>query len=426
MKIGASAEVYWMSKHELAEQLQAQGKVDEAIDVYRRILEYDDREDWRAHLGLGDCYFKKQMIKDGLGHYQELTRLAPKEGGPAYLARAELKIQRGEEQSAARMWFHCAAHAFLKKGETQRYQTVCQRILELGFEPLPALDGLERAMRSLTGLWIGDAFGGSFFWKEDLSQRILSRELSPSPWLWSDDTAMGRSVFTCLDRHDEIVPDELAKLFADEYRREPTRGYGTMAHTVLHDLGQGTSWQDVAGGVFDGKGSYGNGAAMRVGPVGAYFCHDIEQVLEQARLSAGVTHAHPEGQAGALACAAAAAWAAKTQELDGRAMLEWAWSHTPAGQTRSNLESALKFPLDREPEQAAALLGSGQQITSQDTVGFSLWCAARHLDSLPEALWATVAGGGDMDTTCAIVGSIVVLCAHDGIPPEWLTHAEPM
>jgi ADP-ribosylglycohydrolase len=42
-----------------------------------------------------------------------------------------------------------------------------------------------------------------------------------------------------------------------------------------------------------------------------------------------------------------------------------------------------------------------------DTVPYAIWCAARHLDDLVEALWATVSVGGDIDTTCAIVGGIV-------------------
>lgn len=273
---------------------------------------------------------------------------------------------------------------------------------------------------------MGDAFGGTFFWKPEVRERIQQRELQPAPWRWSDDAAMGRSVVECLEAHKEILPDALATLFAKEYQRDPMRGYGTMAHSVLDQLGQGVPWQQAAGEVFGGSGSYGNGAAMRVAPIGAFFAEDIEKVLDQAKLSAAVTHAHPEGQAGALAVAAAAAWATTTETLDGREMLEWAWTYTPEGETREGLDKARALPLDQTPEEAATRLGSGDDITSQDTVPFALWCAARHLNSYPEALWCTVAGLGDLDTTSAIVGSVVNLCATEGIPKPWMDHAEPM
>jgi formylglycine-generating enzyme required for sulfatase activity/ADP-ribosylglycohydrolase len=290
-----------------------------------------------------------------------------------------------------------------------------------------ALARLRRAQRSLSGLWMGDAFGGTFFWKPDVARRVQARQLEPGPWRWSDDTAMALSVVRCLELHQGIEPDTLARLFGEEYHRNPTRGYGTTAHTYLHEIGQGVPWQQAATEVFGGGGSYGNGAAMRVGPVGAFFAVDgMDLVIEHARRSAAVTHAHPEGQAGAIAVAAASAWAARAESLDGGAMLNWAWTHTPAGETRDHLERALALPRDRSPQEAAALLGSGQRIIAQDTVPFALWCAARHLDSLPEALWATVAGEGDMDTTCAIVGSIVALCARQEPPPTWLSLAEPL
>jgi ADP-ribosylglycohydrolase len=282
-------------------------------------------------------------------------------------------------------------------------------------------------------LRVGDGFGGCFFWKTDVLAQIQSRQLPPELWRWSDDTAMGQCVLKCLELHQQIEPDALARLFADEYCRDPVRGYGTMAHTVLDDLGQGVPWQQAAGQIYDGAGSCGNGAAMRAGPLGAYFADDVERVVEEARRSAMVTHAHREGQAGAVAVAVAAAWAATVGEQgvdasspapDGRPMLEQVWTHTPDGATRSNLERALNLPLERSPTEAAALLGSGQKITAEDTVPFALWCAARHLHSYSEALWTTLAGEGDMDTTCAIVGSVVALCASQGIPTEWLARTE--
>jgi ADP-ribosylglycohydrolase len=72
-------------------------------------------------------------------------------------------------------------------------------------------------------------------------------------------------------------------------------------------------------------------------------------------------------------------------------------------------------------------LGTGTKVTSADTVPFALWCAARHLDDYEEALWTTVSGLGDRDTTCAIVGGIVALSAGRGsIPATWLAAREPL
>lgn len=51
----------------------------------------------------------------------------------------------------------------------------------------------------------------------------------------------------------------------------------------------------------------GNGAAMRVAPLGAWFADDPAEAARQAALSAEVTHPHPEAVAGAIAVAVAAA-----------------------------------------------------------------------------------------------------------------------
>ena len=59
--------------------------------------------------------------------------------------------------------------------------------------------------------------------------------------------------------------------------------------------------------MFEGQGSFGNGAAMRVAPVGAYFAGDIGAVVEQAARSSVITHTHDEAIAGSIAVAVAAA-----------------------------------------------------------------------------------------------------------------------
>lgn len=75
-------------------------------------------------------------------------------------------------------------------------------------------------------------------------------------------------------------------------RRYPNAGYGHLF----------TQW--LASDSLRGYRSYGNGSAMRVSPIGCAF-DNLEEVLREARLSALVTHNHPEGIRGARAVAAA-------------------------------------------------------------------------------------------------------------------------
>ena len=90
-----------------------------------------------------------------------------------------------------------------------------------------------------------------------------------------------------------------------------------------------------------------------------------------------------------------------------------------------NQHSLAKSFAGRAVQIAAARLGNGSAVTAPDTVPFALWCAARHLSSYEEALWTTVSGLGDRDTTCAIVGGVVVMYVGAGsIPAEWLEHRE--
>ncbi len=283
-----------------------------------------------------------------------------------------------------------------------------------------------RAQRSLQGLSVGDAFGERFFTTPGVAERMIElRALPAAPWSYTDDTIMAMSVVDTLEAVGAIDRDVLAGHFAARYQRDPGRGYGGTAHGILRAIAAGESWADAAGRVFDGTGSMGNGAAMRSAPVGAFFCDDFERTVAEARLSAQVTHAHPEGQAGAIAIAIAAAWTAHGGSKPA-AMFEAVLDHTPHGATRAGIERAAELPLSYDVRTAVAALGNGTRIIAEDTVPFSLWCAARHIDSYQEALWTTVSGLGDRDTTCAIVGGIIAARADAQVPSEWLEAREPL
>ncbi|HZH14654.1 MAG TPA: ADP-ribosylglycohydrolase family protein [Archangium sp.] len=288
----------------------------------------------------------------------------------------------------------------------------------------------ERARLSLEGLSVGDAFGECFFVSPAVAQTMVEERVLPrEPWRYTDDTEMALAIVRVLEEHGRINQDALARLFGQRYRRNPRRGYGATAHDILQKIHLGLPWREVSSEVFEGTGSLGNGGAMRVAPLGAWFADDLGRVVSEARASAEVTHFHPEGQAGAIAIAVAAAWAHRWQETrpPARQLFEAVLDHTPPGETRAGLEKAREWPLEATPTSAARTLGSGQRVISQDTVPFSVWCAARHLDSYEEALWSTVAGMGDRDTTCAIVGGIVALSAgRESIPRAWLSAREPL
>ncbi len=285
---------------------------------------------------------------------------------------------------------------------------------------------MQRALLSLEGLSVGDAFGGRF----NFTTKI-DRVLPAAPWYYSDDTEMALGIVEALGRNEVIERDVLAEIFTRRYQADPYRGYGLSARRVLQRMVEGTPWRIAASEIYEGAGSMGNGGAMRVAPLGAYFAEDLNEVVAQAQSSAEVTHHHPEGQAGAIATAIAAAWACAARDRgslsDGRQLLECAWSYTPEGATRDGLSRALSLDFASTIEEAVSLLGNGSRITSPDTVPFALWCAARHLHDYVEALWATVSAGGDNDTNCAIVGGIVVLAnGPQAIPESWIAAREPL
>lgn len=288
---------------------------------------------------------------------------------------------------------------------------------------------LRRALSSLDGLSVGDAFGEQFFGSPDyVVPRIAERRLPSPPWRYTDDTEMAVALIEVLAEHGRVDQVALARAFVRRYVVDPDRGYGGGAHTILGQLRLGADWQEASHAAFDGQGSMGNGGAMRAAPLGAYFADDLETLVHEARASAEVTHAHSEGQAGAIAVAAAAAYAwlhrHRPKALGSTTLLGFAAARCPAGPTLAGLLAAQRLDPQAPVESAVRLLGNGSRVVAEDTVPFALWCAQRHLDDYVQALWTTVSGLGDRDTTCAIVGGIVSLSAKP--PRAWVEAREPL
>lgn len=287
---------------------------------------------------------------------------------------------------------------------------------------------LARAALSLEGLSVGDAFGEQFFVDPyTVDDLIEARTLPEAPWPYTDDTQMALSVVSILRQYHKINQGILAMSFGARY--DARRGYGGAMHWLLPKLWQGGRWPDLAPLLFDGQGSYGNGGAMRVAPVGAYFADDLDAVVENAARSSEVTHAHPEATAGAISVAVAAAYAWRTRSAppNRQQFLDLILPHVPDSIVREKIRHARRLDPSASVILAMSALGSGHDISAQDTCPFVVWCAGGHLGSYEEALWLTVSGLGDRDTTCAMVGGIVALSTGAaGIPDAWTKAREPL
>ena len=289
-------------------------------------------------------------------------------------------------------------------------------------------DRIKYAKRALDGIALGDCFGQSFFMPDETArQRIKNREILNEPWYFTDDTVMAIGIFQILEKYGEINQGALARVFAENYALDWHRGYGGTAHSILRSIGEGQNWREAASGAFDGMGSMGNGGAMRVAPVGAYFADDMDKVLYHARASAEITHAHIEGIAGAMAVAAASALLLNKKlgryGGEGEDFLRDVADKLPESDTRYKILSAVSVKKESSIDFAVSMLGNGIRLTAQDTVPFCLWCAAYFYTSVEEALWTAVSALGDRDTICAIVGGMVSLSA-DELPQQWSGYME--
>ncbi|MFJ6635306.1 ADP-ribosylglycohydrolase family protein [Streptomyces sp. NPDC091376] len=282
----------------------------------------------------------------------------------------------------------------------------------------------DRALASLRGLSVGDALGSQFFVPSNYPL-LKRRELPPGPWQWTDDTEMACSVVAVLAAHGRVDQDVLAGSFAGHHDFD--RGYGPAVNRMLRLVREGGDWRELASSLFNGQGSWGNGAAMRIAPLGAWYADDPEQATHQAEISSYVTHQHREAVVGTMAVAAAAALVASpdgppspTELLDGVVAL------VPRSAVGAGLRRARDMLDYGDAGTVAAVLGSGRRTSAHDTVPFALWSAARALGDFERTFWTTAQVGGDVDTTCAIAGGVVA-AAETGAPPaHWLERTEDL
>lgn len=262
----------------------------------------------------------------------------------------------------------------------------------------------DRFRGCLLGLAVGDALGAPY---ETLTAHeiydqfglpdVVASNPSGDPLRYTDDTEMMIGVAETLVEHGRIERDALARAFAANYH--PERGYGKGARRIIETVQAGGDWRAAAETVFPG-GSLGNGAAMRVAPVGLDFCDDPDQVWEQARLSALPTHRHPVGVEAAQVMALAVALAAKADAIDRRELLKALLERAETEEIRWALKTAIRL----RRGDSIAVLGHSVEAHRSTVTAIAAFAACPTDYTL--AVGRVIGLGGDTDTLAAMTGAL--------------------
>uniref|UniRef100_A0A2M3ZD08 ADP-ribosylhydrolase ARH3 n=1 Tax=Anopheles braziliensis TaxID=58242 RepID=A0A2M3ZD08_9DIPT len=317
---------------------------------------------------------------------------------------------------------------------------------------------------SLLGALIGDCCGAPFEGQlmDSGSKLVLKKNLDKlegppfkAPYKkYTDDTAMTVGVARALLEPNGFSQKQLAKNFVVEYFKEPRRGYGSAVCEVFRKLKQ-SKLSDPTGPAmaqFNGSGSFGNGAAMRVSPVALYCANkSIDELLRLSRETAMVTHTNILAINGAILQALAVrqslllnpnepfSWKEFLAELKGQ-MIEVEKDNDPDLDTNchayenqlQNVEKLLENKVEQNDENVLNLLG--HSVAALYSVPTAVYCFLRHTQDLTvdterksfrNTLEYSISLGGDCDTigsmACAISGAYY---GDSVISPTLLQHCE--
>lgn len=259
----------------------------------------------------------------------------------------------------------------------------------------------------LTGVLLGTALGDALgLPAEGMKARTVARRfgtldrfrLLGSTGFVSDDTEQAALVAQSLAR----CPDDPAAC-AREFRRSLLGWFlrlpwGVGAATVRACL------RIAAGQRVSGVRSAGNGAAMRAAVLGVYFHDAADRRQAFGRALAEVTHTDPRAVEGALYVAELAAACVATPDQPRPELVRQSREVVTHPDLVKAMDAALSLESEGTPLEAAAeQLGTSGFIPH--TLGWSTFCFLRCGDAVLPALTATIAGGGDTDSSASIVGS---------------------
>jgi poly(ADP-ribose) glycohydrolase ARH3 len=282
---------------------------------------------------------------------------------------------------------------------------------------------------AILGCFLGDAFGSGFEGMNPDRARFhignLSKTFTRS---YTDDTDMTLALAESLIQCGKIDPEDIAKHFA--LFCDLTRGYAAGTIRAVLGLRAGLKWHQVARIVFE-NGSFGNGAAMRVSPVGLFYHHDLDALQEAAMKQANITHVHPLGQWGAVMQACSVGLAVNQSPRE-RFREEAMMVHLREILWRGPIEylKALNKILEmltqrKKPVAQEVVRALGNGVEAHLSVPSACYVAITYSPDFCDAVRAAISLGGDTDTIAGMVGATVgAHVGEKGLPAEWVEQLE--
>lgn len=280
---------------------------------------------------------------------------------------------------------------------------------------------LSRFAGSLIGSALGDAIGELAF--RFKSKVRLDAEIHACSLLqYTDDTAMAMGVAQCLIEKKTIDPEHLGQIFHRNFKNESWRGYASGPPSIFIKVEtEGIRYTEAASMLFRGKGSFGNGAAMRVAPVGLFF-HGQSDLYEQAARSAVPTHSHPIARDGAAVQAKAVDLALRTPtggQFPVTAFLEELEAFTLTAEFKDKIRLIRELTASGAPDREAART-LGKSVAIHESLPFAVYCFLRHPDSFEDCIYCAVLNRGDRDTIGAMAGAVSgAYLGTEAVPRKW-------
>ncbi|NWF78276.1 MAG: ADP-ribosylglycohydrolase family protein [Chloroflexi bacterium] len=278
----------------------------------------------------------------------------------------------------------------------------------------------------LLGAAIGDALGARWEGRRmSRSEDIVFLAERLEQLIYTDDTHMTIGVAESLIESKGFDGEHMAQTFIKNYDAEPWRGYGPGPPRIFRMIKDGEAWYSAANRLYRG-GSFGNGSAMRVAPVGLLYSRDLEKLREIAYQSSSITHSHELAREGASLQACAVALAVNTpsdEDIDKEAFLSKLQNFIPNQLYQEKLAQIKELLGEQDKAKVIAVLGNG--IEAPRSVPTAIYCFLRQPQSYKDAVIYAISLGGDTDTIAAMAGAISgAYLGIDAIPPEWLAKLE--